>query len=612
MGRVLVIGRLARRDMCRRPTEALLLLAAIAVAASTLTLGLVLHGLTTQPYAQTRVATHGPDIVAESASTANFTTTPGALAALRKLGHASWVAASSGPYPMTTVVLRTPSVTAGANVEGRDAAPASVDQPVVTAGTWVRPGGVVVERAFADAAGLHVGTPLSLDRHHFIVVGIAVTAAFSPYPQMGCQVTCSLGSVQLDGNDTGLVWTTVAAAEALATPKVPLTWFSDLRLVDPAHANALANALSNQGDSTSTAPYLESAQEIGFQDSNLVRNEQVVLLVGSWLLAILAVASVAVLVGGRMADQMRRVGLLKAVGGTPGLVAAVLMAEYVVLALAGALLGLAVGRLVVPALGSPGSGLLGTTPPPPFTWSTVGVVVAVALGVALLAALVPALRAAHTSTVRALADAARRPRRSRLLVALSTRLPVSLLFGVRVMARRLRRTLLSAASIFVTVSGIVAVLISHASLNASQFAGTSGLVDPRTQRADQVLGVVTLMLVALACINAAFITRAIASDSTHASAVSRALGATPRQVTVGLSAAQTLPATFGALLGIPGGLGLYELAKHKGSGSVTLPPAPDLVAVVVGTALVVALLTAVPARWGARRPVATVLQAELA
>ncbi len=41
------------------------------------------------------------------------------------------------------------------------------------------------------------------------------------------------------------------------------------------------------------------------------------MLVGSWLLAILAVASVAVLVGGRMAEQLRRVGLLKAVGCTP-------------------------------------------------------------------------------------------------------------------------------------------------------------------------------------------------------------------------------------------------------------------------------------------------------
>ena len=68
--------------------------------------------------------------------------------------------------------------------------------------------------------------------------------------------------------------------------------------------------------------------------TNVVQDQQLVLLSGSWLVGSLAVASVAVLVGGQMADQSRRVGLLKAVGGTPGLVAAVLLAEYVVVALA--------------------------------------------------------------------------------------------------------------------------------------------------------------------------------------------------------------------------------------------------------------------------------------
>jgi len=48
---------------------------------------------------------------------------------------------------------------------------------------------------------------------------------------------------------------------------------------------------------------------------------------------------VAVLVGGRMAEQTRRVGLLKAIGGTPGLVAAVLLAENLILALIAAAVG---------------------------------------------------------------------------------------------------------------------------------------------------------------------------------------------------------------------------------------------------------------------------------
>jgi ABC-type antimicrobial peptide transport system permease subunit len=93
--------------------------------------------------------------------------------------------------------------------------------------------------------------------------------------------------------------------------------------------------------------------------------------------------------------------------------------------------------------------------------------------------------------------------------------------------------------------------------------------------------------------------------------VTRALGATPQQVTWGLSLAQMLPALIGALLGIPGGFLLYNLAKHGGQAE-SMPPAPELLAVVVGAVLLVAVLTAVPARWAARRPVASILQAELA
>ena len=50
----------------------------------------------------------------------------------------------------------------------------------------------------------------------------------------------------------------------------------------------------------------------------------------------LAIASIAVLVGGRMAQQTRRVGLLKAVGATPALIAATLLAENMLLAVAAA------------------------------------------------------------------------------------------------------------------------------------------------------------------------------------------------------------------------------------------------------------------------------------
>jgi putative ABC transport system permease protein len=330
--------------------------------------------------------------------------------------------------------------------------------------------------------------------------------------------------------------------------------------------------------------------------------------VASWLLCLLAVASVAVLVAGRVADQIRRVGLLKAVGATPGLVAMVFLAEYLVLALAAAAVGLVAGRLLAPLLTNPGVGLLGTAGAPPMTPSTVAVVAVVALAVAATATLLPAVRAARTSTVPALADAARLPRRRGWLVAISARLPVPLLLALRLAGRRPRRILLSVFSVAVTVSGIVAVLIVHA--HDDQRFAASTLADPRIERLNEVLMVFTVALVALAAVNALLITWATVVDARRSSAVARALGATPGQVSAGLSGAQVLPALIGALLGIPGGFGLVNAVRHNASSVVTTPPIWWLVAVVIGTVAAVAALTAVPARIGARRSVAVVLQTE--
>ena len=83
-------------------------------------------------------------------------------------------------------------------------------------------------------------------------------------------------------------------------------------------------------------------------------------------------------------------------------------------------------------------------------------------------------------------------------------------------------------------------------------------------RLNQALLVITIMLVALAAVNAIFVTWATALDAKHSSALARALGATPQQVSAGLSAAQVLPALAGAVLGIPGGLALFAALSGDG------------------------------------------------
>jgi putative ABC transport system permease protein len=407
-----------------------------------------------------------------------------------------------------------------------------------------------------------------------------------------------------DPVEPGLVWLTEADARGLAPAEEFLSYVVNLKLADPAEAPAFVDAHLS---SSTGSPILESWQDIRDGHDKVMKIDAEVLRMGSRLLGLLAVASVAVLVGGRMADQTRRVGLLKAVGGTPRLVAVVLLAEYMVVALLAAAAGLAAGWLTAPLLTDPGAGLLGSAGAPSLTMSTAGQVTAVALGVAVIATFVPAVRAARTSTVHALADAARPPRRTAWLIAISARLPVPLLLGLRVAARRPRRVVLSTVSILITVSGIVAVLAALATLH--QDAHLVGGTDPDIDHANRVLLVITVPLVALAAVNAIFVTWAAALDARHSSALARALGATPQQVATGLSAAQVLPALVGAVLGIPGGLALFAAI---GGDETANPPLWQLLAVAPVTVLVVAALTTIPARLGARRPTAEILQAELA
>nr|WP_203453899.1 ABC transporter permease [Jiangella aurantiaca] len=601
--------------------------------------------MTDSPYQRTKEATAGPDVVASAGpdfvptsdgtvvddegfrQPAEAAVVPADIAALEELAEESGVIAHSGPYPAIVADLEVDAVTTEVWAQGHDPDGAAVDRPELTAGRWLEAGGVVVEAAFADVLDVGVGDRLALNGDRFEVVGVAVTAAALPYTDVCFGWVCTIFTAEevinpssppvpstarrvdfesfpIPPDDAGLVWLTEEDLRGLASEQDLLSYVVNLELAEPAAAPAFVSGHAASG--ITTEPVLLSWQDLRDAYRELVEVRGEVLVTFSWLLAVLGLASVAVLVGGRLADQTRRVGLLKAVGGTPRLVAVVLLAEYVVLALVAAVGGLAVGWLTARLFTDPGAGLLGSAGAPSLTLATAGVVTAVALGVAMVASLVPALRAASTSTVEALADKARPPRRTPWLIALAARLPAPLLLGLRTAARRPRRMVLSTLSIVVTVSGIVTLLAARNEI-AREWEGPSQL-DPDAAQVDRLLLVIAVMLIALAALNAVFVTWTTALDARHSTALARALGATPRAVSTALSAAQVLPALAGAVLAIPGGLALWSALSDEAAN----PPLWQLLAVPPATVLVVAVLTLIPARLGGRRPTAEILQAELA
>jgi putative ABC transport system permease protein len=620
MGRFVLILRLAARDVRHHLGQAALLVVAIAAATATLTMALAANGVTSEhPYTATRAATKGPDVVGYLTS----------VSRAKKAAEAPEVASYSGPYPVASGVIRFDGRIADVFAEGRSTASVSVDQPLPTAGTWVRPGGIVIERTFADALGVSVGDRVTISGKEFSVAGIAVTAAQDPYPNLcngefvtvnpttsffsnACPASFNIPFLSLRGgrelsssDDVGEVWMTEADAIGLTSRANPLTTFAvNLKLRNSNYAPVFAY------DHDSGIPSVTSWEATEREDERLVQDGHGVLQPGAVLLALLAIASVAVLVGRRLSEYARRVGLLKAVGATPSVVAATFLVENLVLALFAAVVGLVAGWFVSPLLTRPGAALIGTAGAPPLLPSTVAQVVGLAIAVALAATLVPAVRASRGSTVDAMNDVGRAPRRRGTLVRISNRLPIPVLYALRLVARRPRRAVLSAANIAVTVTGIVAVLAFHAfadaKLSDSSALTAGGLSNPVINRDEQMLTVITIMIVALAVLNALFTTWATVLDARRSSALMRALGARARQVSSGLVIAQVLSALPGAILGIPLGFGLFKAAVHGG----TLPPATWLAAAVFGALLAIAVLTVVPAWLGTRQSVAGVLSSE--
>jgi ABC-type lipoprotein release transport system permease subunit len=603
-GQVVLVARLAARDLRRRPVEALMVLLVIAAAATTLTVAFALSGVTNQPYQQTRLATACPDVVAVEGGgprPAQPVSSAQLAAAVASLTTAPGVTAHSGPYPTSLSVIRFRGHTVDVVAEGRDQAPASVDQPKVTQGGWIRPGAVVIERGFADALGVHVGDNVRLGGRPFRVAGIAVTAAIPPYPSSLCHIACPfpvrIGSSGVP--NMGLVWLTRSAVAGLARSGAPLGYLLNLKLANPAQAPAfVAQHPGTFTWGTFTWQSIQSAINA------LIGIEQVALGVGGWLLGLLALAGLGVLAGRRMTEQSKRVGLLKAVGATPMTVAVVLLVEQLTLAVGAAAAGLVAGWLIAPLLTGTGAGLVGAPGAPSISVPAVVIIAVIALAVAAISSLVPAIRAARTSTVSALADAPRVPSRRPLVIAVSARLPVPLLLALRQLSRRPRRALLNAISIAVTVTGLVAILASHAHIPIANLTISNLKVD----RFNELTAIITVMLVILAVVNTTFIAWATAADGRFSSALERALGATAGQATAGLSMAALLPALPGAIIGIPLGIAVYHLLT---SGTpLAVPPAWQLAGVFLATLLAVTVLTAIPSRLSARRPPARILQTE--
>ncbi|WP_431914583.1 FtsX-like permease family protein [Nonomuraea jabiensis] len=596
MGSIVLVVRLVLADLRRHKVQAMMLLLAVIVATATLALGLSLRGVSDALYEQTRAATAGPDVVALSGETG-----PAVTSTLASLTDTPEVVAHHGPYRVVYANLTNgESMSSPVVVQGFAEKPGAINRPLVTSGQWVRPGGTVLERGFATALGVGVGDHVTIAGRSYPVVGIAVTAATSIYPW-----AAQIGPGGGPSDYSGLAWMTRSDARTLASSQhLPVTLAMDLKLRDPAATEAFIDARRVP----TLRVNLHSWQFTAQQDMVILRNSQPILVIGSWLLSFLAVTGVAALAAGRAVEQTRRAGLLKAVGATPGLIAAVLLTEYLALALVGDALGLVIARLTVPAIASPTASRIGDAVG--LGGATVATATVLAVVVAVLSTLRPTLRAMRTATVTALSATAHQPRHRPWVIALSALLPTPLLLGLRLTARRPGRAVLQACSTATTVISLVALLSLYAqSERGYGLNGSPALPNLRGELDRRLMLAVTILLITLAIVNTITFTWTTAMEARANMAIARTLGATPGQISAGLSTAQLLANLPGAIIGAPLGIGLFSLFSAR---NWTAPPSSWLLGAVLATLLTTAALTVLPARLAARRPVAQALSAETA
>jgi putative ABC transport system permease protein len=291
----------------------------------------------------------------------------------------------------------------------------------------------------------------------------------------------------------------------------------------------------------------------------------------------------------RASAQYREIGLLKAVGLTPRQVTAVFALESAALGLIAVVMGFAIGALLAPRLAAPSAEtMLGSPTTAASPWHFLVAACPVLL-VLLGSARSSTRRSTRFSVLHAIqAGTAAPARRARLARALyRAPLSVPLAVGLKDLLARRHRAIRLAGAIAVTGAVIVFALSMQATLDAVLLLITA----------------TTLVAVALLAVR----------ERVRDYGVLKTIGLTPRQIASSLVSAHAAVALLAALLSIPAGIGLYLAVYRVAGGSsedLVLAPWWWLALVPIGSVLVVAAATSLPARLATRIPIADALRYE--
>ncbi|MDI2124545.1 FtsX-like permease family protein [Yinghuangia seranimata] len=305
---------------------------------------------------------------------------------VRATAAAPGVTAMGGPYPMVSAPVESPGgppmrAAPSVSVVGRSDSGGPVDHVVVHSGRWARaPGEVVLSREQGDRGSVQVGDRVRVGGVDLTVVGLASSVTGSAGAWTVPEQVTALG-----GTPTFQVLYRFASSGTDAAVRAG---------VDAVRAALPADAVLG------AASYREARQRSG-DTASLVLPFVTAFSVLGIVMSVLIVANV---VSGAVVAGYQRIGVFNALGFTPRQVGGVYVAQMMLPAAVGAVLGAVVGHvLALPLLADTATSFAVPEVPGVAWWADTLVPAAVLLAVGV-AAIVPAVRAGRLPAARAISS----------------------------------------------------------------------------------------------------------------------------------------------------------------------------------------------------------------
>ncbi|MEU1200038.1 FtsX-like permease family protein [Streptomyces sp. NPDC005813] len=384
------LGRVVRSGVGRRRVQTLVIVVATMMAVASAVVAGSLMVATNAPFDHAFARQHGAHLTAE------FDPDRVSAAQLASTRRVEGVTASAGPFPSTTIRPvgpdggHLPALT----LVGRPGPGKDVDELDLKSGRWARKPGEIVLSSDFSGQFLELGSTLkssdAANARTLTVVGFALSAG-----------------------DSAEVWATPAQVRSLATGDTGLTSQMLYRFGSAATKSQIADdrrkltAALPKGSLLGAQSWLDTKRAA---DQGAAATIPFLFAFGV-LGIVMSVIIVGSVISGAVGTSLRRIGILKAIGFTPGEVVRAYVAQALIPAAAGIALGVVLGNLLAVPLLADTESVYGTVSLSVAWWVDV-VVPACALLVVGVAALVPALRAGRLRTVEAIA-VGRAPRTAR-------------------------------------------------------------------------------------------------------------------------------------------------------------------------------------------------------